>query len=144
MGRRACGGLPPLFLFMSNRNLKLLLHAQNPQCHWCKRTTKLTNDANMRGHPDPLMATIDHVISRYSPKRWVKQQEGETRKVLACYECNHARSVAETSSLSRAEILRRSQGFNLNPKGKPVIVKPLETVEEVLARMGERGILLKA
>lgn len=98
----------------------------------------------MRGHPDPLMATIDHIVSRYHPHRWVKQRDGEQRKVLACYECNHARSVAETSTLSRAEILRRSQGFNLNPKGKPVIVKPLETLEDVLARMGERGILLKA
>lgn len=122
----------------------MALFAKDPRCHWCKRTTKLTNDAYMSGNPDPLMATIDHVVSRYHPHRWVKQKEGEQRKVLACYECNHARSVAETNALSRAEILRRSQGFNLNPKGKPVIIKPLETVEEVLAKMGERGILLKA
>src|SRR3989304_2585263 len=124
---------------MSNRSLKLQLHQNNPECYWCGRITKLTNDSNMTGHPDPLMATIDHIISRYLPHRWVKQKEGEQRKVLACYECNHKRSVAETNALSRAEILRRSQGFNLNPKGKPVIIKPLATLGEVLDKMKKRG-----
>lgn len=142
MGRAACGGPPPL-LFMSNRSLKLQLHAEDPRCHWCKRVTKLTNDPAMKGKADPLMATIDHVVSRYHPSRWVKQKEGEQRKVLACYECNHNRSVAETNALSRAEILRRSKGFNLNPKGNPVIIKPLLSLDEVLDKMGERGIVVR-
>lgn len=120
---------------MSNRTLKLELWQQDPRCHWCKRVTKLTNLATLRGHPDPLMATIDHVVSRYHPHRWVKKKKNHQRKVLACYQCNHSRSVQETLCLSRAEVLKRSQGFSLSPRGKPKIIKPVENVREALAHL---------
>ena len=79
------------------------------------------------------MATIDHVISRLDPRRWVRKQAGELRKVLACFECNAKRSSTEVQSLSKEELYLRGQGFSLNPKGKPLFKKPVETVEEVLA-----------
>jgi len=118
---------------MSNRSLKLDLWQADPRCHWCKRPTHLTNISRIEGRADPLMATIDHVVSRHYLHRWVKKKEGQKRKVLACYECNHKRSVQETLSLSRSEVLKRSQGFSLNPRGKPKIIKPLPTAKETLA-----------
>jgi hypothetical protein len=118
---------------MSNRSLKIQLHAEDPKCHWCQRETTLTNIKHIKGKPDPLMATIDHVISRLDPRRWVKRQEGEVRKVLACFECNNNRSQAEVASLSKEELYIRGQGFALNPKGNPRIEKPMATVEDVVA-----------
>ena len=120
---------------MSNRTLKLELHKNDPRCHWCKRITKLICQPFIRGEPDPLMATIDHVVSRYSPYRYVRKKKGQRRKVLACYQCNHSRSVQETLCLSRAEILERSNGFSLSPRGKPKIIKTLPNIAAVLARL---------
>lgn len=120
---------------MSNRTLKLELFKADPHCHWCKRVTKLICQPFIRGHADPLMATIDHVVSRYHPHRWVKKKKNHRRKVLACYECNHSRSVQETLSLSRAEVLERSKGFSLSPRGHPKIIKPLANVTAVLAKL---------
>jgi len=121
---------------VSNRTLKEELHKKDPRCHWCRRVTKLICEPTIKGQPDPLMATIDHVVSRYNVHRWVKKKKrSQKRKVLACFECNHNRSVRETLSLSRAEILKRSQGFSLSPRGKPKIIKPLSTVREVLAKL---------
>jgi hypothetical protein len=82
------------------------------------------------------MATIDHVISRYNFSRWIKKKKQEpARKVLACFKCNHQRSVQETLCLSRAEVLKRSQGFSLSPRGKPKIIKPVSTKKEALKRL---------
>lgn len=127
---------------MSNRSLKLQLYEEDPRCYWCRRETKLTNIPNIKGQPDPLMATIDHVISRLNPQRWVVRKEGEMRKVLACYECNHKRSEQEVNALPKEEIFRRSQGFTLSPKGKPPTIKPLATLEEVLEKFKTEGIEL--
>lgn len=124
---------------MSNKTLKLELYRENPRCHWCKRVTKLICEPHLKGHPDPLMATIDHMVSRYHPHRWVKKKKNHRRKVLACYECNHNRSVQETLCLSRAEILERSKGFSLSPRGKPKIIKPLPNVTAVLAKLNTSG-----
>ena len=117
--------------FMSNRSLKIELYKKDPKCYWCKRHTILISEPNLKGHPNPLMATIDHIVSRFSPYRWKKKLPGQRRKVLSCYECNHNRSVQETLCLSRAEVLKRSQGFSLSPRGKPKIIKPLSTIREV-------------
>ena len=120
---------------MSNRLTKLELHKRNPRCHWCKKTTILTNESNIKGHPIPLMATLDHLISRYNFARWRRKRPHERRKVLACYECNHSRSVKETLCLSRAEVIRRSKGFSLSPRGRPKIITPLPTLREVKQRL---------
>lgn len=120
---------------MSNRSLKLELWQEDPRCHWCHRVTILTDIKRIEGKANPLMATIDHVVSRIYPHRWVRKKKGQKRKVLACYECNHERSVRETLSLSRAEVLKRSQGFSLSPHGKPKIIKPLPTIKQVKERL---------
>lgn len=121
----------PRTMTMSNHKLKVQLFNEDPRCHWCKRVTKLICEKALTGEADPLMATIDHVVSRYHLHRWVKRKAGQKRKVLACYECNHNRSIQETLCLSRAEVLRRSKGFSLSPRGKPKIIKPVDTVHEV-------------
>ena len=123
---------------MSNRQFKEKLWQSNPRCHWCHRKTKLLNIPEIQGPADPLMATIDHVISRLSLDRFIKAKNGEVRKVLACYECNFNRAVEETKKLPRAELLKRAQGFSLNPKGKPIITKGLDSLDEVIETMREK------
>jgi len=120
---------------MSNRELKLKLFKENDKCYYCGRKMILTNEPNLRGKPHPLMCTIEHLVSRFHIHRWVKKKPGQRRKVLACYKCNHDKSVLETLCLSRAEVLKRSQGFSLSPRGKPKIIKPLSTVREALKKL---------
>lgn len=116
---------------MSNHKLKVQLFNEDPNCHWCGKETKLICEKALSGEADPLMATIDHVVSRYHLHRWVKRKQGQKRKVLSCYKCNHNRSIQETLCLSRKEVLERSRGFSLSPRGKPKIIKPLNSVTEV-------------
>ena len=78
-----------------------------------------------------MLATIEHLISRLEPSRFVKKKKGTIRKVLACYKYNHSKSILETLCLSRKEVLQRSKGYSLNPRGQPKIVKPLSTLKEV-------------
>jgi hypothetical protein len=122
---------------MSNRQFKLKLWQQDPKCHWCHRETKLLNIPEIQGEADPLMATIDHLVSRYHPHRWVKRDQ---TKVLACYECNAKRAREETKALPREELVRRGQGFSLNPRGKPIFVEALDSLDAVLNKMKENGI----
>lgn len=118
---------------MSNRSLKLKLFKESDRCYYCNCQMILTNVSNIKSGqslPDNA-ATIEHLISRLEPSRFVKKKKGTRRKVLACYKCNHSKSVLETLCLSRAEILKRSRGYSLNPRGRPKIIKPLNTVQEV-------------
>ena len=118
---------------MSNRTLKLKLHAENPNCFYCGCLTILTDIKSIPSGQSlpPNSATIEHLISRYNVSRWKKKRKGEQRKVIACYACNHNRSILETLCLSRKEVLQRSKGYSLNPRGRPKIVKPLPTLKEV-------------
>lgn len=118
---------------MSYRQLKLKLYAENPYCHYCKKKMVITNIT--KGRLPKNAATIEHLISRINFRRWVKKQPGQKRKVLACHGCNQARSIKETLCLSREEILKRSNGFSLSPKGKPKIVQPLITEQEVISKL---------
>ena len=118
---------------MSNRTLKLKLYEQDPLCYYCGCRMILTNIKNIpKGQTlPPNSATIEHLVSRLNPHRWVKKKNKHRRKVLACHQCNQNRSIQETLCLSRAEILRRSRGFSLSPRGKPKIIKSLPTLKEV-------------
>jgi len=127
---------------MSNRTLKLKLWQEDPKCHWCGRITIPTNVKHIKGQPDPLMATIDHVISRFSPMRWVRAKPDEKRKVLACVECNQRRQQEETAKLSYEELVQRGQGFCLNPRGKPRLSDTYDSLDQVLDKLREHGIIL--
>jgi hypothetical protein len=84
------------------------------------------------------MATVDHLYSRYDPRRWVKAKDGEVRKVLACFECNNKRASWETKNLGQEELSKRGQGHCLNKKG--VLDNSCETLEEVYSRLEANGI----
>jgi hypothetical protein len=114
---------------MSNRELKIKLFNKNPYCHYCGQLMFLTSPSAKSLPPNG--ATIEHRISRLNPARWRRKRPNEKRRVLACYECNHNRSELETLCMSRKEILQRSKGFSLNPRGKPKITKPAQTINEV-------------
>ena len=123
---------------MSNREFKLKLWQADPRCHWCKRITRLLNIPEIQGPAPPDLATIDHLRSRYSLERFVKPKIGESTKVLACYECNARRGIEETKKLSREELVKRGQGFSLNPKGRPIIIQGLNSLDEVVKIMREK------
>jgi len=124
----------------SNRELKLRLHAKDPKCHWCKRETILTNVPEIKGKPNPLMATVDHLVSRYHPERWVKKEDQEPRRVLACFECNNRRSKEETNMLPAHIRSAIGKGYTMNPRGKALFHNTVETVEQVYERLQAEGI----
>lgn len=123
---------------MSNRKLKEKLWHSNPNCHWCGKPTRLLHIPEIKGRAPEDLATIDHLISRYYPERWVRR---DLTKVLACYKCNTERATKETKSLPKAELVRRGQGFSLNPRGKPIFVESLESIDAVLDKMAKHGIV---
>ena len=130
------------FDMASNREKKLKLFERDPYCHWCGRLTILTNVKEIKGPPNPLMATVDHLISRYRPERWVKAQPGEVRQVLSCFECNGRRAAEEAKKLPPGILSKSGQGFCLNPRGrnKSIFHNTVDTVEEAIAKMKEHGI----
>lgn len=123
---------------MSNRKYKIQLWEKDPHCHYCGKPTVLTNIPG--GIIPPNAATVEHLLSRYNPKRWTRRKPGEVRKVLSCWECNQAQSHKETSMLTKQERDLRALGFSLNPKGKPNFVKTKQTLDEVLMILRKKGI----
>lgn len=116
-----------------HRQLKLALFAKDPHCFHCGCMTVIP-DVNCKKLP-PNTATIDHLISRINPGRWLKKKKGQIRRVLSCLKCNHKRSNQEILCLSRTEILERSRGFSLSPRGNPTFDKTLPTIKEVLDKL---------
>ena len=119
---------------MSFRKIKLRLYQSDPHCYWCGRITTLTK-GHVNGHDCLSQATVDHIYSKFNPKRWVK---GHDRKVIACYECNHARAVIEESQIPVEELQRRSLGFKFNYNS--LFPETCETLEEVMERLRENGL----
>jgi hypothetical protein len=113
----------------SNRETKLKLFAEDSKCYYCRCEMALT-EPNAKSLP-PNAATIEHRISRYNPSRWRKKRPNEKRRVLACYKCNQDRSALETLCLSREEVLKRSKGWSLNPRGNPTVIQPLDSLVQV-------------
>lgn len=127
---------------MSLRDLKLRLFNEDPRCYHCKKKTVLTNISH--GTLPANAATIDHLISRLNPRRWVKKRKSQRRKVLSCNACNQNRSKKENLYLSRAEMIKRSNGYSLSPKGKPKIIKPVATTKELVIKLGIPATEVKA
>jgi hypothetical protein len=49
--------------------------------------------------------------------------------------------MEETKKLSKEELVKRGQGFSLNPRGNPIIVEACESLDEVLDKMKNNGIV---
>lgn len=75
---------------MSRIAHRAYLWAQNPKCHWCGIRTLL--DPERGKTPPDNMATIDHVRDQWSAYR-DDPDDVYPRTVLACYKCNHRRSI---------------------------------------------------
>ncbi|MGH2711373.1 MAG: hypothetical protein ACRDH9_09250 [Actinomycetota bacterium] len=83
---------------------------QDPRCAYCRVVTVL-RWADPR-KPAPLnLATVDHLRDRYDPTRH-EPANGEVRRVLACWKCNHDRERARTAALSKKELWRRSGHYD--------------------------------
>lgn len=124
---------------MSNRQFKKKLwHANNGKCHWCGKLTQLLHLPEIKGKAPHDLATVDHLRSRYFLDRFVKPKNGERTKVLACYKCNAKRAEDETSKLCKEELIKRGQGFSLNPRGNPIIIEGLNSLDEVKETMREK------
>lgn len=125
----------------SNREFKLKKYAENPFCYYCGCKMVLTNIPEIKGKPDPRMCTVEHLVSRYHPERWVKKGEQEPRRrVLACFECNQKRQIDETNRLPAHIRVAVGRGYSLNPRGKALFHQTVETVEEVYQKLRENGI----
>jgi hypothetical protein len=86
------------------------------------------------------MATVDDLISRYDPRRWLHTATNEQRKVLACFECNQKRQKEETSQRTQEEILARSRGITFKPKKN--LHSPVRTLEELQKLYADQGFVL--
>lgn len=84
------------------RKKQRLFLRQNGRCHWCKGRMVLTLRVHIK-HPEPRLATFEHLDDRFSPERG--QHNGERRVVLACLECNQRRG-RETQDAQGIDALR--------------------------------------
>ena len=116
----------------TNTRIRKRLFRENPRCYWCGVETLLVGDGYIK-RPNPRMATVDHLYSRYDLRRYVK---GEQKRVLACFHCNNTRSRQETRLISREEIQRRSKGMTYD-----IFKQPVESLEIVVDILKGRGIL---
>lgn len=118
---------------MSRRTVKINMWEKNPHCHWCGIPTVLTNLPH--GILPNNAATIDHLYSRYTLKRWV-HRDGRTEpsKVLSCYKCNHDRGNRETAMLSKEEKRKRGKGMAVIPK------RTFRTINEIIQYLKENGL----
>ena len=90
----------------SLRKQKIKLFKENNKCFYCKCEMVLTNVSH--GKLPKNAATIEHLISRFDPRRTIPNNSRLRRRVLACYKCNNDRSHLEALFISRAEELERS------------------------------------
>lgn len=104
----------------SNQRLRLQrirLWKEDPHCYHCGLLTELPpKKAHLKNKPH--YATIDHLYSRYDPRRYAPMVGKEKRRVLACFACNQKRSIQETAALPKEELWRRSGRYprSENPK----------------------------
>jgi hypothetical protein len=98
----------------SNRKRKEKLWNIDCHCFWCGCKTILESNPSLK-KPDPRMATIDHLRSKFNPERWERNTSNEVRTVLACFSCNNKRASKENASRPIEELRRRGKGFKLKP-----------------------------
>ena len=84
------------------------LWEKDPHCHWCGRLTRLLDLGCQGSHQPDDMATIDHLNSRFSKDRHAPCN-GEIRRVIACYRCNHDRGAEEQAGIPVDELQRRAR-----------------------------------
>lgn len=71
----------------AKRSKRERMFLRDPHCFWCARLTVFRREKPIH---KPDSATVDHLYSNFHPKR-----KTDRSSVLACFECNNARSTAE-------------------------------------------------
>lgn len=100
------------------RQRAALFALQGGRCFWCGASMTLPAYPPLRHRRPPANeATIDHLDSRWSPERG--RHNGESRHVLACWDCNGRRNTAEQASIPRAELWRRSGRAKVEERLRP-------------------------
>jgi hypothetical protein len=75
------------------------LWRRDPHCHWCGKKTLLLTPPSHRGlEPHPLLATRDHVYSKFQPE---ERERFGNPVVLSCFACNRRRNILETKWLAK-------------------------------------------
>ena len=64
------------------------LHKRDPRCYLCGQLTVLIDTRKHQGPLPSNMATIDHIYTKFDPRRRQPPQHGERRHFLACMLCN--------------------------------------------------------
>lgn len=95
---------------MRNKRRRLLgLFARDPHCHWCRCSVVIMPRVpKLKNMPDNA-ATLDHLRSRFHPRRQEPVRYGERRIVLACNACNQRRCQEEQRQIGAEELRRRSE-----------------------------------
>lgn len=75
------------------RRRRRALWEKDNRCHWCGIETIWSENSNGINPADS--ATLDHIYSKYHPKRLKPNTTREIRYVLACQQCNHKRGREE-------------------------------------------------
>lgn len=89
----------------STRRRRHNLWRKDPHCYWCGVVTVEVVVAKFEKPPDNL-ATLDHLHSRYDPRRGATHG---VASVLSCLRCNNEREVAETAQRPLDDLRFRSQ-----------------------------------
>jgi len=92
----------------------------NPCCRYCGILTILPQDiikgrdsfGKLRHYPNN-MATIDHLRSRYDPKRQIHNRN-EKRYILSCVQCNNKREKKETDNIKIEKLWELSKRYPQN------------------------------
>lgn len=90
-----------------SRDKRRRMWEEDPHCLYCGRAT-IWRVRDGSGKPDPLEATLEHLRSRYDPRRREKCH-GERRVFIACWECNNKQNSQVQSSVPIAERRERSK-----------------------------------
>lgn len=83
------------------------LWRENPNCFYCGRVTQKPNPFG--GYNPPNACTLEHLYSRYNPKRYSLAKPNEERTVISCRACNEKMGREETLQQPIEELRARSQ-----------------------------------
>lgn len=97
---------------ISRKDLRALLYAKNPNCHWCGVLTDNSpethrNRKKNEKFPDNS-ATIEHLFDRFHPEDRYRPT-GHKYKVIACWKCNHDRAVKQLKNAPKEFVDRRRE-----------------------------------
>lgn len=117
------------FKQMPKMNLKKIrdrLWKACPFCVYCGMITILPQNivkgrdkfGKLRYYPDN-MTTIDHLRSRYDPKRQIHDRN-ERRYILSCLKCNNERGKEETKKIKIKKLWKLSKRYPQN-KGNEMV-----------------------